>query len=108
MRGAEACGTENNSSAAWVKVEENEVITFYNFQGDKSSCKLDNGLKHGSRCTALDLGSSAKSPSTMSPSNMPPSTEPSSSLTTQKSSPSVSESPSTTFQIAPASDCSAA
>ncbi|KAJ5337440.1 uncharacterized protein N7506_005462 [Penicillium brevicompactum] len=51
MRGAEACGTENNSSAAWVKVKKTGVITFYNFQGDSSTCTLDNGLKHGSRCT---------------------------------------------------------
>ncbi|KAJ5350328.1 hypothetical protein N7541_008055, partial [Penicillium brevicompactum] len=66
MRGAEACGTENNSSAAWVKVEKTGVITFYNFQGDSSTCTLDNRLKHGSRCTASDLIHSTKSSSTES------------------------------------------
>ncbi|CAG7989481.1 unnamed protein product [Penicillium salamii] len=66
LRGAEACGTENNSSAAWVKVEKPGVITFYNFQGDKSTCTLDNELKHGSRCTASALIPSTKSSSTES------------------------------------------
>ncbi|KAF3003915.1 hypothetical protein E8E15_001065 [Penicillium rubens] len=53
MGGAEVCGTANSSSAAWVKVEK---------PGE---------LKHGSRCTASDLGSFTKSSST----------EPSSTLT---------------------------
>ncbi|KAI1828777.1 hypothetical protein DTO027I6_10285 [Penicillium roqueforti] len=97
MGGAEVCGTANNSSAAWVKVEKTGVVTFFNSQGDTSACRLDRGLKHGSRCTASGLGSSTKS----SP------TEPSS-LTTLKSSSSVSESSSTTFQTTPASNCSAA
>ncbi|CAG7934846.1 unnamed protein product [Penicillium salamii] len=93
MRGSEACGTENNSSAAWVKVEKTGVITFFNFQGDNSACTLDNGLKHGSRCTASDMESSTKF---------------SSALTAPKSSSSVLESSSTTFQTAPTSDCAAA
>jgi hypothetical protein len=98
MGGAEVCGTANNSSAAWVKVEKTGVVTFFNSQGDTSACRLDRGLKHGSRCTASGLGSSTKSSST----------EPSSSLMTLKSSSSVSESSSTTFQTTPASNCSAA
>ncbi|CAG7975995.1 unnamed protein product [Penicillium salamii] len=128
MRGSEACGTENNSPAAWVKVEKTGVITFYNFQGDKSACRLDNGLKHGSRCTASDLKSSTKSSSTEPSSTESSSTKPSSTkssstkssstkssstktssaLTTPNSSSSVSESSSTTFQTAPTPDCSAA
>ncbi|CAG8030236.1 unnamed protein product [Penicillium salamii] len=113
LRGAEACGTENNSAAAWVKVEKNGVITFYNFQGDKSACTLDNGLKHGSRCTASDLKSSTE-PSSTEPSSTEPSstksssTKSSSALTTPNSSSSVSKSSSTTFQTASTSDCSAA
>ncbi|CAG7938423.1 unnamed protein product [Penicillium salamii] len=103
LRGAEACGTENNSSAAWVKVEKTGVITFYNFQGDKSACKLDKGLKHGSRCTASDSKSSTKSSSTESSS-----TKSSPALMTPDSSSSVLESSSTTFQAAPTSDCSTA
>ncbi|KAI3180929.1 hypothetical protein DTO027I6_10264 [Penicillium roqueforti] len=97
MGGAEVCGTANNSSAAWLKVEKTGVVTFFNSQGDTSACRLDRGLKHGSRCTASGLGSSTKSSST----------EPSS-LTTLKSSSSVSEASSTTFQTTPASNCSAA
>ncbi|CAG8075394.1 unnamed protein product [Penicillium salamii] len=38
-----------------VQVEETGVIIFYNFQGNKSRCTLDNRLKHGSRYTASDL-----------------------------------------------------
>ncbi|CAG7975612.1 unnamed protein product [Penicillium salamii] len=120
MRGAEACGTENNSSAAWVKVEETGVITFYNFQGNKSRCTLDNGLKHGSRCTASDLlpateSSSIKSSyaesSTSEPSSIKfsptalSSAMSSSAFTTLESSFSATK-PSTTFQTAPISDCS--
>ncbi|KAJ5300147.1 hypothetical protein PENANT_c067G02891 [Penicillium antarcticum] len=111
MRGSETCGTENDSSTAWVKVEKTGVITFSNFQGDNSTYTLDNGLKHGSRWTASDLGSSAKSPSTKSSSTKLSSTESSyteasSSLITRKTSPSISESSST--KTAPTPDCSAA
>ncbi|KAF3009287.1 hypothetical protein E8E15_002049 [Penicillium rubens] len=108
LRGAEACGTENDSAAAWVKAEKNGVITFYNFQGDKSACKLDKGLKHGSRCTASDLKSSTEPSSTEPSSTKSSSTKSSSALTTPNSSSSVSKSSSTTFQTAPTSDCSAA
>ncbi|CAI7607026.1 unnamed protein product [Penicillium palitans] len=90
MRGSEACGTEYNSPAAWVKVEKTGVISF-NFQGNKSACTLDNGLKHGSRCTASDLGSS-----------------PNSTLTMPEPSSSGSESSSMTFHTAHAPGCSAA
>ncbi|CAG7957021.1 unnamed protein product [Penicillium nalgiovense] len=125
MRGAEACGTESNSSAAWVKVEEPGVITFYNLQGDRSRCELDNGLKHGSRCTASDLlpateSSSSESSSTKSSYTEASTSEPSSikfyspasssaewssAFTTRESSSSATK-PSTTFQTAPISDCS--
>ncbi|CAG7965386.1 unnamed protein product [Penicillium salamii] len=122
MRGAEACGTENGSSAAWVQVEKSGVITFYNFQGDKSTCTLDNKLKHGSRCTASDLipstkssstessstkSSSTKSSSTKSSSTKSSSTKSSSVLMTLDSSSSAMGPSSTTFQTAPISDCSA-
>ncbi|CAG7969807.1 unnamed protein product [Penicillium salamii] len=116
MRGAEACGTENNSSAAWVKVEKTGVITFYNFQGDSSTCTLDNRLKHGSRCTASNLIHSTKSSSTESSSTESSSTESfstkssstksSSALTTLDYSSSTMEPSSTTFQTVTISDCS--
>ncbi|KAJ5117413.1 hypothetical protein N7448_011045 [Penicillium atrosanguineum] len=91
--GVEACGTENKSSVAWVEVEKTGLVTFFNHQGDKSACNLDNGLKLGSRCNASDLGSSPKL---------------SSALATPGSSSSVSELASTTFQTAPSSGCSRA
>ncbi|KAJ5337316.1 uncharacterized protein N7506_005338, partial [Penicillium brevicompactum] len=103
MGGAEACGTENNSSAAWVKVEKTGVITFYNFQGDSSTCTLDNRLKHGSRCTTSDLihstkSSSTESSSTKSFSTKSSSNKSSSALTTLDYSSSTMEPSSTTFQ----------
>ncbi|KAK9847947.1 hypothetical protein MYU51_017435 [Penicillium brevicompactum] len=104
MRGAEACGTENNSSAAWVKVKKTGVITFYNFQGDSSTCTLDNGLKHGSRCTPSGLIHSTKSSSTKSSFTKSSSTKSSSALTTLDYSSSAMEPSSTTFQTVTISD----
>ncbi|KAJ6050474.1 uncharacterized protein N7446_010583 [Penicillium canescens] len=92
VHGVEACGTEDNSSAAWIQVKDTGVVTFSNHQGEMSSCTLDNGLKHGSRCIASDSGSSTKA---------------SSALTTPRSSSSVSGSSLTTSQTGPSSDCSA-
>lgn len=71
--GVEACGTEHNSSAAWIEVEQRGRVTFFNKQGDKSTCVLNNGLKLGSRCNVSDLASSTKkssalaTPTTLSP-----------------------------------------
>jgi hypothetical protein len=92
VSGVGACGTKRNSSVAWIEVEHTGLVSFFNYQGDKSACTLDNGLKHGSRCIASDTV---------------PSTKASSALTTPRSSSSVSESSSTTSQTAPSSDCSA-
>ncbi|CAG8945131.1 unnamed protein product [Penicillium salamii] len=110
--GAEACGMENNSSAAWVKVEKPGVITFYNFQGDKLTCTLDNELKHSSWCTASALipstkSSSTESASTKSSSTKSSSTKSSSALTMLDSLSSTIEPSLTTFQTAPILDCSA-
>ncbi|CAG8906763.1 unnamed protein product [Penicillium salamii] len=82
MRGAEACGTENNSSAAWLR-----------------SKKLG-------RCTASDLIHSTKSSSTESFSTKSCSTKSSSALTTLDYSSSTMEPSSTTFQTVTISDCS--
>ncbi|KAJ6045292.1 uncharacterized protein N7446_012156 [Penicillium canescens] len=80
----------DDCSIAWIEVEHTGLVSFFNYQGDKSACTLDNGLKHGSRCIATDTISSTKA---------------SSALTTPRSSSSISESSSTTSQTAPSSDC---
>ncbi|KAJ6038901.1 uncharacterized protein N7446_014181 [Penicillium canescens] len=82
----------DDCAIAWIEVEHTGLVSFFNYQGDKSACTLDNGLKHGSRCIATDTISSTKA---------------SSALTTPRSSSSVSESSLTTSQTAPSSDCSA-
>jgi hypothetical protein len=53
-----ACGTENGSRAAWIEVERDGQVTFYNQNGDKSTCFLKDGYKIGSWCNASDLHAS--------------------------------------------------
>ncbi|OQD76263.1 hypothetical protein PENANT_c130G04238 [Penicillium antarcticum] len=91
VRGVEACGTEDNSSAAWIEVKESGLVRFFNYEGSTSTCTFDNGLKHGSRCDALDSESSTESVSA---------------LTIPKSSSTVSGSSSTTLQTSPSPSCS--
>jgi hypothetical protein len=50
-----ACGTENGSPAAWIEVERDGQVTFFNQNGDKSTCVLNDGYKVGSWCNATDL-----------------------------------------------------
>lgn len=50
-----ACGTENGSPAAWIEVERDGQVTFFNQNGDKSTCALNDGYKVGSWCNATDL-----------------------------------------------------
>ncbi|CAG8944656.1 unnamed protein product [Penicillium salamii] len=108
-----------------VKVEEPSVITFYNLQGDRLRCELDNGLKYGSWCTASDLLPATESSSSESSSTKLSYTEAStselsfiklyspasssaewSSAFTMRESSSSATKPLTTFQTAPISDCS--
>lgn len=49
------CGTENGSPAAWIEVERDGQVTFFNQNGDKSTCVLNDGYKVGSWCNATDL-----------------------------------------------------
>ena len=57
----DACGTENGQRAAWIVVNDKGLVTFFNQNGDKSACALDNGLKVGSQCSASILGSAPSS-----------------------------------------------
>lgn len=50
-----ACGTENGAPAAWIEVEHGGQVTFFNQNGDRSSCFLNDGYKVGSWCNATDL-----------------------------------------------------
>ncbi|OGE46749.1 hypothetical protein PENARI_c121G05421 [Penicillium arizonense] len=40
VHGVEACGTKNNSSVAWIEVEDTGLVSFFNYQKDKSACIL--------------------------------------------------------------------
>ncbi|OGE46443.1 hypothetical protein PENARI_c256G03699 [Penicillium arizonense] len=40
VSGVGACGTEKNSSVAWIEVEHTGLVSFFNYQGDKSACVL--------------------------------------------------------------------
>lgn len=91
--GVEACGAEHNSSAVWIEVEQRGRVTFFNTQGDKSTCVLNKGLKLGSRCNVSDL---------------PSSTEKSSALATPTTLSPASRLASTPFQTTATSGCSAA
>ena len=50
-----ASGTENGSPAAWIEVERDGQVTFFNQNGDKSTCVLNDGYKIRSWCNATDL-----------------------------------------------------
>ncbi|KAJ5566723.1 uncharacterized protein N7459_010105 [Penicillium hispanicum] len=51
----DACGTDNEGPVAWIQVDQNGVVTFFNENGDKSACTLGNGLTVGSLCSASVL-----------------------------------------------------
>lgn len=59
----DACGTENGQPAAWIVVNDKGLVTFFNQNGDRSACALDNGLKVGSQCSASILSSTSTSTS---------------------------------------------
>ncbi|KZN93319.1 hypothetical protein EN45_041390 [Penicillium chrysogenum] len=40
VSGVGACGTKKNSSVAWIEVEHTGLVSFFNYQGDKSACVL--------------------------------------------------------------------
>ncbi|KAF3399929.1 hypothetical protein F1880_008422 [Penicillium rolfsii] len=67
-----ACGTENGSPAAWIEVERDGQVTFFNQNGDKSTCVLNDGHKVGSWCNATDLLTPTTSSSASSTVTSPP------------------------------------
>ncbi|KAJ5798974.1 uncharacterized protein N7503_006479 [Penicillium pulvis] len=48
----DVCGTEDGSPAAWIRVNHTGEVTFFNKNGNSSTCVLNQGLKAGSWCTA--------------------------------------------------------
>ncbi|CAG8151961.1 unnamed protein product [Penicillium nalgiovense] len=57
------CGStkDNIMPVAWIDINENGMVKFYNQNGDETGCTLDNGFKVGSSCIASDLSSPSSS-----------------------------------------------
>ncbi|KAJ5090622.1 hypothetical protein N7532_009306 [Penicillium argentinense] len=71
-----ACGQANGINVAWILVNQTGEVTFFNKNGDKAECLLDNGLKTGSLCNTSDpepLTSTSASPSSSAPATSTPS-----------------------------------
>ncbi|CAG8128714.1 unnamed protein product [Penicillium nalgiovense] len=95
------CGStkDNIMPVAWIDINENRMVKFYNQNGDETGCILDNGFKVGSSCIASDLSSPSSSaalsesaPSTSASSSSASSSE--SSLSASESSSSSESTPS--------------
>ncbi|KAJ5235437.1 uncharacterized protein N7469_004605 [Penicillium citrinum] len=100
-----ACGQLNGKSTAWIEVGRTGEVTFSNQNGDKAKCQLDNGLKTGSLCTAVDTDTlTSASTTTQTESNSSTSTT-SSTPTTSSSSSSSSSSSTTNTTESAASTC---
>ncbi|KAK5807566.1 hypothetical protein VI817_001824 [Penicillium citrinum] len=89
-----ACGMSNGKNVAWIQVDRTGEVTFFNQNGDKAKCQLDNGLKTGSSCTAVDTDTSTSASTTQSESNS--STSTTSTPTTSSSSATTTESAAST------------
>ena len=50
----EACTTEKGLPAVWILLEKTGRATFFNKQGNISACTLNDELKVGSMCNAMD------------------------------------------------------
>ncbi|KAJ5473987.1 hypothetical protein N7475_003553 [Penicillium sp. IBT 31633x] len=50
----DTCGTEKDRPVAWIQINKNGLVTFFNQNGNIAACTLDNGLKVGSWCSASD------------------------------------------------------
>ncbi|KAJ5404030.1 hypothetical protein N7509_003901 [Penicillium cosmopolitanum] len=60
------CGKIDGKNEAWIRVEKTGEVTFFNMNGDKANCTLDNGLNTGSSCSAsgyMSLNSTSAGPS---------------------------------------------
>ena len=105
-RGFDICGTEDGSPVAWIQVNHTGLVTFFNENGDSSSCVLNKGLKAGSWCiasksevsTSKMLSYSALSTALASVANKSLSTTPSA-ATPSTATPSTATSPTTTLSI---------
>ncbi|KAJ5740106.1 hypothetical protein N7533_012890 [Penicillium manginii] len=49
------CGQVNGKNIAWIRVNETGEVTFFNQNGVKVKCRLDNGLSTGSSCSVPDF-----------------------------------------------------
>lgn len=54
-----ACGQEKGQNVAWIYVSQSGEVIFFNQNGDKAECVLDNGLIKGSSCNAHDAKADA-------------------------------------------------
>lgn len=65
------CGSTkyNILSIAWIDINDNGMVKFYNQNGDEAGCTLDNGFRVGSSCIASDLPSSTSSSTSSSASS---------------------------------------
>jgi formate-dependent nitrite reductase cytochrome c552 subunit len=50
----DACGTKDGKDVAWILVNQTGEVTFFNQNGDKSGCQLNNDFKTGSWCNTTD------------------------------------------------------
>ncbi|KAJ5417430.1 uncharacterized protein N7487_000980 [Penicillium crustosum] len=92
----DTCGTEDSHPVAWIQVNNDGLVTFFNQGGKKAACKLDRGLKVGSWCNASDLLSISSSSVSSTSTSSDSSSSVSSTSTSSDSSSSVS-STSTSF-----------
>lgn len=54
MVSVEACSTAEGLPAVWILLEKTGRVTFFNKQGNISACTLNDGLRVGSTCDAVD------------------------------------------------------
>lgn len=57
-----ACGHEKGQNVAWIYVSQSGEVIFFNQNGDKAECVLDNGLIKGSSCDAKSDASGTPTP----------------------------------------------
>ncbi|KZN84713.1 hypothetical protein EN45_088550 [Penicillium chrysogenum] len=86
------CGStkDNIMPVAWIDINENGMVKFYNQNGDETGCTLDNGFKVGSSCIASDLSSPSSSAALSE--SAPSISASSSSASSSESTPSISAS----------------
>ncbi|CAG8092162.1 unnamed protein product [Penicillium salamii] len=78
----DACSTESGRPVAWIEVNDNRIVEFFNQNRDQTGCTLENGLKVGSSYIASKLPSA---PSPLTSSALEPSLSVSSSLASSSS-----------------------